>query len=157
MGANLEATYSRCARDDAGWAEPIVGRNQQEEGNMKIASLIAALVATAALTAFGQEGVVQDVKHGAKKAGETIKDGLETAGQKAKETAQTVGEKTKETGETIVRKTKQAVDGTAEKTADTTQKPHHKPRKSTTKAKAETTEEQARKIDLETPLPSPTP
>ena len=31
---------------------------------------------------FGQEGVVQDVKHGAKKAGETIKDGLETVGRK---------------------------------------------------------------------------
>jgi len=40
---------------------------------MKIASLIAALVATASLTSFAQEGVVQDVKHGAKKAGETIK------------------------------------------------------------------------------------
>ena len=35
---------------------------------MKIASLIAALVATVALTALGQEGVVQDVKHGAKKS-----------------------------------------------------------------------------------------
>ena len=41
---------------------------------MKITSLIAALVATTALTALGQDGVVQDVKHGAKKAGETIKD-----------------------------------------------------------------------------------
>ena len=58
---------------------------------MKIASLITALVAIAALTAFGQDGVIQDVKHGAKKAGETIKDGLETAGEKAKETAKTVG------------------------------------------------------------------
>ena len=87
---------------------------------MKIASLIAALVATAALTAFAQEGVVQDVKHGAKKAGETIKDGVETVGEKTKETAktvgkktkeaaETVGEKTKETGETVVRKTKQTV------------------------------------------------
>jgi hypothetical protein len=82
---------------------------------MKIASLIAALVATAALTALGQDCVVQDVKHGAKKAGETIKDGLETAGQKTKETAKTVGRKTKETGETVVRKTKQTVDGTGEK------------------------------------------
>src|SRR5207249_8535602 len=63
---------------------------------MKIASLIAALVATAALTALGQEGVVQDVKHGAKKAGEAIKDGLETVGEKTKETAEIVGEKTKE-------------------------------------------------------------
>ena len=47
---------------------------------MKITNLIAVLVVTAAVTGFGQEGVVQDVKHGAKKAGETIKDGLETAG-----------------------------------------------------------------------------
>ena len=36
---------------------------------MKIASLIAALVTTAALTALGQEGVIHDVKHGTKKAG----------------------------------------------------------------------------------------
>ena len=41
---------------------------------MKIVSLITALVVTVGLTAFGQDGVVQDVKHGAKKAGETIKD-----------------------------------------------------------------------------------
>ena len=65
---------------------------------MKIMSLIAALVATAALTALGQEGVVQDVKHGAKKTGETIKDGVETVGEKTKDTAKTVGKKTKETG-----------------------------------------------------------
>jgi len=52
---------------------------------MKITSLIAAFVATVALTALGQEGVVQDVKHGAKKAGETVKDGLETVGEKTKE------------------------------------------------------------------------
>src|SRR4029077_19798942 len=85
------------AREYAACFDPIVGGNQQEEENMKIASLITALVATAALTAFAQEGVVQDVKHGAKKAGETIKDGLETVGEKTKETAQTVGRKTKET------------------------------------------------------------
>jgi|SRR6516162_9089920 hypothetical protein len=76
---------------------------------MKIASLIAALVATAALTALGQEGAIQDVKHGAKKAGETVKDGLETAGEKTKETAKTVGKKTKETAETVARKTKETV------------------------------------------------
>ena len=74
---------------------------------MKITSLIAAFVATFALTALGQEGVVQDVKHGAKKAGETIKDGLETVGEKTKETAKTVGKKTKETAETVGEKTKE--------------------------------------------------
>ena len=41
---------------------------------MKIASLLTVLIVTAALTALGQDGVVQDVKHDAKKAGETIKD-----------------------------------------------------------------------------------
>ena len=81
---------------------------------MKIASLIAALVATAALTALGQEGVVQDVKHGAKKAGETIKNGLETADEKTKETAKTVGKKTKETAQRVAEKTKQTVNGTTE-------------------------------------------
>lgn len=68
---------------------------------MKITSLIIALFATVALTALGQEGVLQDVKHGAKKTGETIKDGLETVGEKTKETAKTVGKKTKETAETV--------------------------------------------------------
>ena len=62
---------------------------------MKITSLIAAFVATAALTALGQEGVVQDVKHGAKKAGETVKDGLETVGEKTKETAKRSAKKQK--------------------------------------------------------------
>src|SRR6476661_4637786 len=133
MGANLEATHSRCARDDAGWADPIVGRNQQEEGNMKIASLIAALVATTALTALGQEGVVQDVKHGAKKAGETIKDGLETAGEKTKETAKAVGRKTKDTAETVARKTKETVDGTGENASETVHQTHHTTRKSASK------------------------
>ena len=99
---------------------------------MKITSLIAALVATAALTALGQEGVIQDVKHGAKKTGETIKDGLETVGEKTKETAktvgkktketaETVGEKTKETGETVARKTKETVEGTGEETTHAAQ------------------------------------
>ena len=76
---------------------------------MKIASLIAALIATAGFTALGQDGVVQDVKHGAKKAGETIKDGVETAAEKTKETAKTVGRKTKETAQTVGEKTKEPV------------------------------------------------
>ena len=135
---------------------------------MKIASLIAALVATAALTALGQEGVVQDVKHGAKKAGETIKDGLETAGEKTKEAAKTVGKKTKETaetvvektkeiGETVATKTKQTVDGADERASETTHKTHHEPRKSASRVKAQNTEEQTTHSGLETPAPSPTP
>jgi hypothetical protein len=135
---------------------------------MKIASLITALVATAALTAFGQEGVIQDVKHGAKKAGETIKDGLETAGATAKETAKTVGkktketaetvvEKTKETGETVARKTKQTVDGADERASETTRTTHHESRKSASRVKAQNIEEQTTRSGLETPAPSPTP
>ena len=135
---------------------------------MKIVSLIAALVATAALTALGQDGVVQDVKHGAKKAGETIKDGVETAaektkdaaktvGRKTKETAETVGEKTKETGETVARKTKQTVNGTSERAAGSAQTTHHKSRKTSSKGKAQAKEEPTADHDSNTPAASPTP
>ena len=51
---------------------------------MKMTSLIAALVVTAALSALGQDGVVQDVEHGAKKAGETVKEGVYTEADKTK-------------------------------------------------------------------------
>ncbi|HSS16566.1 MAG TPA: hypothetical protein VLQ29_06260, partial [Candidatus Dormibacteraeota bacterium] len=68
---------------------------------MKLTSLIITLVTATALAALGQEGTLQEVKHGAKKAGETVKNGLETAGKKTKEAAETVGEKTKETAETV--------------------------------------------------------
>jgi len=130
---------------------------------MKIASLIAALVATAALTALGQDGVVQDVKHGAKKAGETIKDGVETAAEKTKETAktvgrktkeaaQTVGEKTKETGQTVVKKTKETVNDTGEKAAGTT-RTHHKSRQSSSKAKEEPTADRESNTTAARPTP----
>lgn len=135
---------------------------------MKIVSLIAALVATVALNALGQEGVVQDVKHGAKKAGETIKDGLETAGEKTKETAQavgrktketaeTVGEKTKETGDTVARKTRETVNGTGEQSAGTTRKRHHNSKTSPGKAKAETSEGQPTDRSSNTAAPGATP
>jgi hypothetical protein len=139
-----------------GWAasfDPIVERNQQEEGNMKITSLIAALALTVALTAFGQDGVVQDVKHGAKKAGETVRDGLETAGEKTKEAAKTVGKKTKETAETVATKTKETVNGTGEKAAASTRTVHHKSRNAANKAKAQTTEEQTTNHESNTPAP----
>ena len=42
---------------------------------MKITNVITALVAMTALTALGQEGAVQDVKHGAKKAGRQSRTG----------------------------------------------------------------------------------
>ena len=115
---------------------------------MKIIGFIGALVATAALTGLCQDGVLQDVKHGAKKTGETIKDGLEnvgektketakTVGKKTKETAQTVGEKTKETGETVARKTKETVEGTADKTTHAGRKAH----RSSIKARTEDSED----------------
>ncbi len=63
---------------------------------MRITGLVIALVTATALAALGQEGTVQEIKHGAKKAGETIKNGLETVGEKTKEAVETVGEKTKE-------------------------------------------------------------
>ena len=63
---------------------------------MKITSLIITLTLATALVALAQEGTVEEVKHGAKKAGQTVKDGVETAGKKTKETAETVGEKTRD-------------------------------------------------------------
>ena len=66
---------------------------------MRITSLVIVLVTAAAFAALGQEGTIEDIKHGAKKAGETVKDGLETVGEKAKETAEIVGRKRKRHGE----------------------------------------------------------
>ena len=39
---------------------------------MKITTLIVALIGATALAAFGQEGTAQDIKQGAKKAGEKV-------------------------------------------------------------------------------------
>jgi hypothetical protein len=80
----------------------------EKEAVMKIASLIITLVAASALVALGQEETLKEIKHGAKKAGETIKDGLETVGEKTKEAAETVGEKTKEAAETVAKESKKA-------------------------------------------------
>lgn len=76
---------------------------------MRITSLVIVLVTATALTAFAQEGTLEDIKHGAKKAGETIKNGLETAGEKTKETAETIGKKTNEGAKTAGRKSKRAL------------------------------------------------
>jgi hypothetical protein len=72
------------------------GRANEQEAIMKVTGLIITLVAITALAVFGQEGTVEDIKRGAKKAGETVKDGLETVGEKTKKAAETVGEKAKE-------------------------------------------------------------
>jgi hypothetical protein len=42
---------------------------------MKITSLIVALLTAGTLAVFGQEETVQDIKHGAKKAGEKMQKG----------------------------------------------------------------------------------
>ena len=76
---------------------------------MKITSFIITLTVATALVALAQEGAVEEVKHGAKKAGQTVKDGLETAGKKTKETAQAVGQKTEESAKTVHRKSKTAL------------------------------------------------
>jgi hypothetical protein len=81
--------------------------NEQEE-IMRMTSLVVALVAAGALAVLGQEGTVEDIKHGAKKAGEKVKEGVETVGEKTKEAAETVGEKTKEAAETVAKGAKKA-------------------------------------------------
>lgn len=76
---------------------------------MKISILIITLIAATALAALGQEGAVEDVKPGAKEAGQTVKNGVKTAGEKTKETAQTVDQKTKESAKAVHRKSKRAL------------------------------------------------
>ena len=110
---------------------------------MKITSLIIALVAATALAALGQEGTLQEVKHGAKKAGQTVKDGVETVGEKTKETAKTVGRKTKETAQTVGQKTKESA-----KTG------YRKSKRALNKAKAETSGRQSTNQAPNTPSPN---
>ena len=137
----------------------------EKEAVMKTTTLTIALVAVAALTAFGQEGAVEDVKHGAKKAGETVKNGLETAGEKTKETAETVGQKTKETAETVGEKTKETAKTVGRKTKETAQTIGHKTKESAKtvhrkskqafeKAKAETGGQQSTNRAPNTPSPT---
>jgi hypothetical protein len=86
----------------------VQGQQMKRRQSMKITSLTITLIAATALAVLGQEGTIEDVKHGAKKAGETVKNGLETVGEKTKEAAETVGEKTKEAAETVAKETKKA-------------------------------------------------
>jgi uncharacterized membrane protein YukC len=114
-----------------------IGIANQKEEIMKITSLIVALLAAGTLTAFGQEGTAQDIKHDAKKAGEKIKEGVETVGEKTKHAAETVGEKTKDTAETVGRKTKETVESIGEKTNQGSSTAHSKSTKKVRKTKAE--------------------
>ena len=118
---------------------------------MRIRSLVVVLVAAGALAALAQEGTMQDIKHGAKKAGEKIKEGAETVGEKTKEAAETVGEKTKETTETVAKKTKETVTG--EKTASYWTA-HRKSTKTSKRAKAQSIEEQSTNRESNTPSPA---
>ena len=126
----------------------------EKEAGMKITSFIITLTVATALVAFAQEGTVQDVKHGAKKAGETVKDGLETAGQKTKEAAETVGEKTEETAKTVGRKTKETAQTVGQKTKETAKTVHRKSKRALNKAKAETSEQQSTNQTPNTPSPT---
>lgn len=102
---------------------------------MKRTILVLGCITAAALCSYGQDGVVQDVKQGAKKAGQKIKQGAETVAEKTKNTAETVGRKTEETAENIGNKTKETVAGTGEKT-QTSKTTHLKSTKGSNKAEA---------------------
>jgi hypothetical protein len=143
------------ARDSSASSVFLVqGAANEEEAIMKISSLIITLVAGIAVAALGQEGTVDEVKHGAKKAGETVKNGLETAGKKTKEAAETVGEKTKETAQTVGRKTKETAETVGEKTKETARTVHRKSKKALKKAKPEASERQSTNQAPNTPAPT---
>jgi hypothetical protein len=122
---------------------------------MRVTRLILALVIAGALAALAQEGAVETVKEGAKKAGEKIKQGAETVGEKTKKAAETVGQKTKETAQTVGRKTKEAVETTGEKTTESTKTAHHKSKGAESKNKAQAIEQQSTNQEPMTPTPSP--
>jgi hypothetical protein len=132
----------------------VQGQQIKRRAVMKITSLIIILTVTTALVALGQEGTLQDVKHGAKKAGETVKDGLETAGKKTKETAQTVGEKTKETAKTVGRKTKETAQTVSQKTKEGAKTVHRKSKKALNKTKEEISGQEPSNQAPNTPSPT---
>src|SRR6266404_9186894 len=163
---NARAATAVAGIDDAGSVEArqmhasgavhpfsFVQDNEKEEF-MRITSLVIVLVAATALAALGQEGTIEEAKHGAKKAGETIKNGLETVGEKTKDAAETVGEKTKETAQTVGKKTKETVETVGEKTKEATGTGHRETRKTATKTKAQATEERSANREAATPAPT---
>jgi flagellar motor protein MotB len=121
---------------------------------MKTGSLIITFIVATGLAAIAQEETLQDVKHGAKKAGETVKDGVETAGKKTKEAAQTVGEKTKETAKTVGRKTKETAQTVGQKTKEGAKTVHRKSKRALNKAKAGTDGQQSTNQEPNTPAPT---
>jgi hypothetical protein len=132
----------------------VQGKTNKKEAVMKIAGLIVTLTVATALAALAQEGTLQEVKHGAKKAGETVKNGVETAGKKTKEAAETVGEKTKETAEKVGRKTKETAQNIGAKTKETTRTTQRQSKKTSRKAKSESSEQQSTNQTPNTPSPN---
>src|SRR6266542_3798739 len=130
------------------------GTANEKEAVMKITSLIITLTAATALVALAQEGTIEDVKHGAKKAGETVKNGLETAGEKTKEAAETVGEKTKETAKTVGKNTKETAETVGKKTKETARTVQQKSKKALKKAKSETSDQTSTNQAPTTPAPT---
>jgi hypothetical protein len=132
---------------------PLYKGNEKEE-IMRITSLVIVLVAATALAVLGQEGTIEEAKHGAKKAGETIKNGVETVGEKTKDAAETVGEKTKETAETVGKKTKETVETAGQKTKGDAKAAGRKSKKAARKAKAQATDERSTNREPNTPSPT---
>ena len=124
---------------------PLYKGNEKEE-IMRITSLVIVLVTATALAALGQEGTIEEAKHGAKKVGETIKNGLETVGEKTKDTVETVGEKTKETAETV--------ETAGQKTKEGAKAAGRKSKKASRKAKAQATDERSTNREPNTPSPN---
>jgi hypothetical protein len=140
----LAASYgpARCTRL-ARLIRFLVRVANEKEKIMKITSLVIVLVTATALATFGQDGTLQEIKHGAKKTGKTIKNGLETVGEKTKDAAETVGEKTKETAETVGKKTKETVETVGEKTKEGANTAGRKSKRAVRKAKAEASEKRS--------------
>src|SRR6476646_9919214 len=144
-----------CARLSRGIRSFVQGVQTKRRRIMRVTRLILALVTAGALAALGQEGAVETVKQGAKKAGEKIKQGAETVGEKTKKAAETVGEKTKETAQTVGRKTKETLESAGEKTNQGSSTAHSKSTKKVKKTKAEAGEERASNHEPNAPSPNP--
>jgi hypothetical protein len=146
---------TRNARDRASSSVSFVGiADERKEIIMRITSLFIVLLTATAGTALGQEETMQEIKHGAKKAGETIKNGLETAGEKTKDAAETVGEKTKETAETVGKKTKETAETVDEKTKESAETAGRKSKGTLKKVKAEASENRSAEQERATPSPN---
>jgi gas vesicle protein len=131
-----------------------IGIATEQEEIMRVTGLIVALLAAGSLAVLGQEGTVENVKQGAKKAGEKVKEGVETVGEKTKQAAETVAEKTKETAETVGKKTKETVETVGEKTKEGARTAHRKSKKAVSKTKAQAGEERSSNREPNTPSPT---